>query len=360
MGEGLFLLALSFVVIIAGAELFTNGVEWLGVRLRLSEGAVGSVLAAVGTALPETTIPLVALMMFREAESHEVGLGAILGAPFMLATLGFFMTAGSAWVYRRRRAAGPRLQINRGVVGRDLGFFIPLYSIAISAAFLPDPHWGRRAVALGLVVAYAYYVYLNLRESEESEKREPLILSQLWAVLPLLRPFPNRAAHEHRRQCLETAPRLRAIVLQVAVALALIMGGAYKFVDATRQVCLAMGLSPLLFALIVAPIATELPEKLNSVIWVRQSRDTLSLGNIAGAMVFQSTFPVSVGMLLTPWHFASLPTGDAALLSAAVAVASAAVVLVAVKTGRAETISPVPFCTGMIGWLAFVGYVAMR
>ena len=80
MVADLFLLGVSFLVIILGAELFTNGVEWLGVRLRLPEGAVGSVLAAVGTALPETVIPFVALLFFREANSHEIGLGAILGA----------------------------------------------------------------------------------------------------------------------------------------------------------------------------------------------------------------------------------------------------------------------------------------
>ncbi len=44
----LLILAVSFVVILAGAELFTNGIEWFGRKLGLAEGAVGSVLAAVG------------------------------------------------------------------------------------------------------------------------------------------------------------------------------------------------------------------------------------------------------------------------------------------------------------------------
>ena len=46
------LLGSSLLVILAGAELFTNGVEWIGEGFGLSEGVVGSVLAAVGTALP--------------------------------------------------------------------------------------------------------------------------------------------------------------------------------------------------------------------------------------------------------------------------------------------------------------------
>jgi cation:H+ antiporter len=57
------LLVGAFVLILVGAELFTNGIEWFGNRLQLAEGAVGSVLAAVGTALPETMIPIVAIVV---------------------------------------------------------------------------------------------------------------------------------------------------------------------------------------------------------------------------------------------------------------------------------------------------------
>src|SRR3954452_17010757 len=90
----LVLLVGAFFVILAGAELFTNGIEWFGRKLELAEGAVGSVLAAVGTALPETMIPIVAIVSPVSASSHgsEVAVGAILGAPFILATLAMFVT----------------------------------------------------------------------------------------------------------------------------------------------------------------------------------------------------------------------------------------------------------------------------
>jgi len=285
--------------------------------------------------------------------------GAILGAPFMLSTLAFFVTATSAWIYQRRRRTGWRLRVNRQVMSRDLGFFLPLYAAAVSSSFLPDPHMGRPLVALGLLAVYAYYVYLNFRESAEGAKDEPLVFDMIWAWLPLLWPRRDREAHLARRESINGAqPRLRAVGVQVLVALALIMGGAYKFVSATQEVCSAIGFSPLIFSLIVAPVATELPEKFNSVIWIRESRDTLSLGNITGAMVFQATFPVTVGILLTPWHFAATPTGDAALLSVGIALLSAAVVLVTVRLGRSETLSPWSLAAGLLGWLLFVGYVA--
>src|SRR5271155_988767 len=82
-----FFLLVALVVIFVAAELFTNGVEWLGQRLNVSEGVVGSVFAAVGTALPETLIPFVAVVFFGAKHGNEVGIGAIAGAPFMLSTL---------------------------------------------------------------------------------------------------------------------------------------------------------------------------------------------------------------------------------------------------------------------------------
>jgi cation:H+ antiporter len=362
MAHNIIILVFSFLVIIVGAELFTNGVEWLGVRLRLSEAAVGSVLAAVGTALPETLIPFVALVLFREEDSHEIGLGAILGAPFMLSTLAFFITALAAWVYRKRREAGARLRVNRGIVSRDLGFFLPLYGSAIGISFLPVGHWGRHAVALGLLGAYACYLYLNLRETAEGEKEEPLVLNLLWAALPLLPPGPpDRDAHQERRAAVgRQPPTMRAVSSQVLLAVALIIGGAYIFVDATREIASAIGFSPLVIALIVAPIATELPEKLNSVIWVRQGKGTLALGNITGAMVFQATFPVTLGILLTPWHFSGHPAGGAALLSAGIAMMSALIVLVTVRLTRGETVGPWALAAGLIWWVLFVLYIVVR
>src|SRR6266567_8375179 len=93
----------AFVLILAGAEVFTNGVEWLGLKLRISEGATGSILAALGTATPETLIPVVAILFTNTTDSDEIGVGAILGAPFMLGTLVLLLIGATAYVLRKRR-----------------------------------------------------------------------------------------------------------------------------------------------------------------------------------------------------------------------------------------------------------------
>ena len=110
-----------------------------------------------------------------------------------------------------------------------------------------------------------------------------------------LRPLRFRRLDPRRR---ERTPRLRLIGLQVLVALGAIVGGAVVFVDAVGELAAGAGVDPTIMTLVIAPIATELPEKFNSVIWIRQGKDTLSMGNITGAMVFQNCIPTVLALLL--------------------------------------------------------------
>ena len=98
----------AFVLIIGGAIGFTNAVEWLGQRMNLGEGAVGAMLAAVGTALPESVIPIVALIGGGGPEATEIAIGAIIGAPFVLGTLAMLLVVGSAHLFKERREHGAR------------------------------------------------------------------------------------------------------------------------------------------------------------------------------------------------------------------------------------------------------------
>src|SRR5581483_2605552 len=69
----------------------------------------------------------------------------------------------------------------------------------------------------------------------------------------------------------------------------------------------SVGMAPLVLSLLITPIATELPEKLNSVIWIRGRKDTLAFGNMSGALVFQSAFPVTIGIIFTEWTLSFAP-----------------------------------------------------
>jgi cation:H+ antiporter len=320
----LLILFISFVIILAGAELFTNGIEWFGRRLGLAEGAVGSVLAAVGTALPETMIPIVAILFSGEAKSDEIGVGAILGAPFMLATLAMFVTGIAVMTQARRRPTGDVMIVDTHVLGTDMRTFVIAYGLAIAAAvFLPsDPAWPKIVVAILLFVVYAWYVKAHF-EADPSIDIEDLA------------PLRFHRFDRGRTGTPDGGPRLRAVNVQVAFALGLIIVGAVAFVDAVGHVAVSLGVDEVLLALVIAPIATELPEKFNSIIWVRQGKDTLAMGNITGAMVFQSAIPVSVALIFAPESWVAAPGSYLAFASAGIAfLASAAIFLPMARSGR--------------------------
>ncbi|MGD0863012.1 MAG: sodium:calcium antiporter [Candidatus Limnocylindrales bacterium] len=309
----LVVLVVSFAVILAGAELFTNGVEWFGHKLELAEGAIGSVLAAVGTALPETMIPLIAIVFGGGVAASEVGVGAILGAPFMLSTLAMFVTGAAVLLMRKRRANREDLVVDPGVLGHDMAYFAVAYAIAIGAALLPgDLIVARRLTAVVLIGIYVVYVVGHLRaEAAQAAELAPLRFHRL-----------DRRGPAH-----PAAPRFRIVNVQVLVALVCIVGGAWGFVSGVKGLSASFGLNGTLLALIVAPIATELPEKLNSIIWVRQGKDTLAMGNITGAMVFQSAFPTSVGLVFAPQIWSASGAGIAFASAGITFLSSAAIIL---------------------------------
>ena len=326
------ILIIGLGIILTAAGFFTNGVEWLGRKMKLTEGAVGSVLAAVGTALPETIIPIIAIFSGTGETGHEIGIGAILGAPFMLGTLAFFLAGGSVLLFRKRRSKNfPRIEPDTGVLRRDLSFFLVVYSLAIIASFLPAEL--KPVVIFFLIAAYVFFVYRTCTSGaciDETCTLDPLYLARRHDDPPLVR-----------------------VLLQVLLAFVGIVAGAKLFVGGIEHLSASFGASPLLIALLVAPVATEMPEKFNSIIWLSQRKDTLALGNITGAMVFQSSVIPAVGIALTPWELSPV-----ALLSAVLALASALVIYLLIRF-RGHLDSRIIVCTGGLFYGGYVLAIAM-
>jgi cation:H+ antiporter len=273
------LLAAAFALIIGGAILFTNAIEWSGKRLDLGEGAVGSLLAAVGTALPESVVPVIAVLS--GGESEQVAIGAIVGAPFMLGTVAMLLVGASALAFRRLRSSGSQVTPDDRSLRRDLCFFLPCFAIGIGLGLI-DSTSVHIAGAVGLLIAYGAYARRTVRhggESEDVDELAPLTFD------------PSKGDQ----------PRNIAIVAQLVVGLLMIVGGAELFVHEVVTVAAALGMSALVLSLVLAPLATELPEKFNSVLWIRRDKDTLAVGNITGAMAFQSTVAIAFGLAATDW-----------------------------------------------------------
>jgi cation:H+ antiporter len=329
VGDALLLLT-SFAIILAGALLFTNAVEWAGNRLQLAEGAVGSLLAAVGTAMPETFIPLVAIIGGAEG-SEDVAIGAIIGAPFLLATIAMMLVGLAALGFQKRRKQGRHLEADVETLDRDLIFFLIFFALGVGLG-LGAPDGVQIAGAVVCLAAYAYYVRRTLTGGGsllEEERIGPLILA--------------------RGDAASNPPR-GLIALQFVIGLLAIVGGAHLFVEELISVAESLGVESLVLSLVLAPLATELPEKANSFIWIRDAKDSLALGNITGAMVFQSTLPIAFGLAFTAWELDRF-----AILSGALGLAGGVVAYWALRL-RGQFSIPAIVAWGAL-YAAFLAYV---
>jgi cation:H+ antiporter len=208
-------------LLLLGAELFTKAIEWFGHQLGLAEGAVGPVLEAVGTVLPETMIPLVAIVFGAGSRSDAVGVGAILGAPFMLAMLAMFVTGLAVVARARRRASDDFLAVDPVLLGHDIRVFALAYGFAIAVSFLPAglavPRW---LAAVALIATYGWYVrgHLQAEACEMQANLVPLGFGRL----------------DRGGSPAQAAPGVRIVVVQPLAALGAIIGGAVVLVGAVE------------------------------------------------------------------------------------------------------------------------------
>jgi cation:H+ antiporter len=365
----LLLLACAVAIYVA-CEWFVNAVEWLGVRLEVGPVAVGTILAAAGTALPESVVTLVAVLFGSHEHGNDIAVGAAMGGPLVVGTIAYGVTGGMLiWRKRRQRAAltaaaspggaraaaqgsvgpagsgpdssgpdrsalGGSLALatdDRGVhpakgnpagddpaaddlagvdtarLARDQTWFLAIFAVKVGlglVAFAVKP-W------LGLVFFAVYALYFRREmsaggEQASDEGLEPLKLQRYRA-----------------------RPSTTAVVAQTVATLAVIFVASQLFVQQLEWAGPALGLPSAVVALLLSPVATELPEIMNAIIWVRQGKLQLALANISGAMMIQATVPSGIGVLLTAWRF------DTPLVLAGVAtIASVVFLLTVLRAGR--------------------------
>ena len=299
-------LPVGIAAVVFSALLFTNGLEWFGHRLRLGHAALGSVFAAMGTALPEASIAfLAAVMPAAHGGGDAVSVGAVLGAPLLLATLGFAVLGLGA--YRARR---PTLMVNRRAMARDLGIYLLAFGAAVAAGVLGLSGTARAVLAIALVVGYAAYAVVTIGGGEPGSGPTDAP-APLWCA--------GRSA----------SPPWWAITGQLCLAVGLMLVGAELFVHVLTGLADSLALSGFVLAVVLAPLATELPETVNSVVWIGQNKDQLAVGNVTGAMVLQGAVVPAVGLAFTPWHFDTVE-----MIAAVVALAGAMVPLVGVVAAR--------------------------
>ena len=301
-----FTFILSLALIVAASELFTNAVEWAGYRLKLGTGATGSLLAALGTSLPEATVPIVALIT-NSSNANSVAMGAVVGSPMLLLGVGMGITGLAV----SRRKTDSRLEVGTTHARRDLGVFLAAFSVLALSALIEPGKGARIALGVMLVLAYVLYVRQVLQTNEPgTDMPEPLHLLR-WDA-------------DRRVGAL-------AITIQLVLSVGLLIFASDLFVSAINSAASILHMDALTVAVVLVPVATELPETMNSVLWVRTNDDGLAFGNIAGSAVFQACLLGALGLSFTSWH-----VGTNGLLSMGVTLCTATALFALFWRGQAR------------------------
>ena len=297
----------SAVAIYLACEFFVNGVEWVGQRLNMGQTATGTILAAFGTALPESVVTLVAVVFGANEAEKDIGVGAALGGPLALSTLAYSVVGltllGSRTLAVRRKA---RLDVDTRQLSRDQSWFLGIFifKIGLGLVAFHGKSW------LGLLFLAAYGLYVAKELSADGDAADAVDLEPLK-----LRP------HAH--------PSLAWASLQTMGALVVIFVASRIFVNQLGAIGSWLGIGSQVLALLLSPVATEMPETMNAIIWVRQGKERLALANISGAMMIQATIPSALGLLFTPWRL-EWPL----VWAGVVTLAATAVLYMMFRTGR--------------------------
>jgi cation:H+ antiporter len=333
MGSSM-LIAVAALLLSAGCvywacEYFVNGVEWFGHKAGVSQNAVGTVLAAFGTALPESVVTFVAVVFGHDAAAKDIGVGAALGGPLVLATVAY-PVVGVMLLITRSQQAGKPIGLNRQRLSRDQGWFLVIFACKIALGFLAfsiKPWLGWVFLA-----AYTGYTYVEVRHEGDTPEGE-------------LEPL--------RLQPKALEPSWTMTAAQTVLALIVIFAASRVFVSQLGALGNGLGIPATVVALLFSPVATELPEIMNAIIWIRQGKHRLALSNISGSMMIQATIPTALGLFFTPWLF------DKALTVAAIVTAAAIAGLLALL--RRDALTPRRLAYFALGYAAFVcGILILR
>ena len=315
----------ALVLVVVAADAFTNAVEWIDAKSKLTRGAAGAIVAAIGSSLPETIVAVIALVVLGDPRSQAIGIGAVIGAPFMLATV-IFSLIGVIALVRRPRTAQPALAIPVAPTIFGGTLFLATFALALGASFV-RAHAVHVAAAVIVLLAYGAYLLYHLRAQDQAGEEEP----------PALRIAPG-----------SRNPRVALIVLQLSIALVLSIVASRLFIASLWQASLVFGVSPFIISIYLSPIATELPEASSVMIWMRRKEDNLAMGNVLGAMMFQTSIACAIAMVATPWLLG--PGAYAAGVASLVAVA--ALVITTLVRKRVEPLALA--CAGLL----YLGYFA--
>ncbi len=270
-------LVLSLITVFAASLLFVNSIEYLAGKMGWSSSFTGSVVTPLFTSIPELFIFLIAVFTYSHDKGYEIGIGAIIGEPFITSTLSYFLVLLSLLA---SYFAGKTL--SRGfAVSRQMR--IPYFLIAVLFPWIIIPGifhsmYLQYAMGCAYLVSYVAYVWLVRRE-------RPASMVETGEEAYFARLFGNPVYS----------------LLQILLAVLGLYFGSTLLVSSISQISSPQPGSALSLSILLIPMATAIPETIAGMIWAFAGKNDLAVGALVGENVLYATFYPGFSLLIVPW-----------------------------------------------------------
>jgi len=266
------LLLLGWLVeLIFASWLLSDGAEHLAERW--GGRFVGRTLLSVATTLPEIGIVVAAT----KTGSYGTAIGSALGSNLFMMTFGL---AIMLIIATTRLSKAPQKFIDVKEFGLDKIFLI-ITAVAGAVMFINGYDFMDGLVFAGLFVVYMGFAFREMKKEKKEMKMIPFKMS----------------LHEEPSQIQSKKHFTRAMLLFIAGTVGIFVGAA-PFVQALEGVSVDIGVSVVILAVIISPIAGEMPEKISMIMLARKSANgaSIAVANVLGSKILNNTLLLSVAI----------------------------------------------------------------
>ncbi len=307
--------ALSLVILVRAADVFTDIAVVVGEKLGLSKLNTGILIIAIGTSAPELFSSIGAALQ----NQPEMVVGNVLGTVIANCLLGI----GIATLFAKQA-----LDVHREVLATQMSIF--LASVLLTGISLYDGHFSRMEGAL-LLVVLVFYLRYNIKFSGGSS-------------IDLPEEIKEHAESE------STVPMPMLITLLITNLSLLFISGDFV-VSSLSNGAELLGLSSAKLATSLLAIGTSIPEIATAIMLVRKNNTDSLFGEIIGSNIFDFLGIFGIIALIKPITMSG-PLLDFLLIATMATFVLLFVVMNDRKVRKVEGIAMLAFFAGFLIQLA--------
>jgi cation:H+ antiporter len=264
-------------IIVISSYMLAEGADRLGVRI--GRRFIGRTVLAVVTTFPEFVIVYFAVLK----GFYDVGIGAVFGSNILMISLGL---AVAVLIATTRLSLRPTKEINTNVFKLD--FYFMLLTAVFSVILFIDGY----DIIDGIIFALFYFAYVYLTFKESKIEREETL----------------------KQESISRTTLIISTLLVIFGGLGIMVGGG-PFIDSVKNFSAEAGIPAVILALLIAPIAGEMPEKLSLYILARKGGKSLeiTIGNIFGSKILNNTLLITtfiVAVIIDTGKITSIPSHE--------------------------------------------------